>query len=99
MKHPARLVNLREVVEYWRQCLELLDAGEDEQSVASRMVGVIASQQELKWSDGGDVHPAYQLIFELVASLELPAKITSQRNERWQCIRVLLPVLCSATRR
>ncbi|SRR6266542_139323 len=97
MQHPAQLENLKQVVKYWEQCLELLDSGADEQATASRMVGVVSNKQAVGWSDGVDAHPAYQLIFELAASLELPEEMTNRRSERWQCIRSLLPVLRTAT--
>ena len=93
MKEPSDIRSLKEAIEYWQQCLDLLDKDVDECVAASRMVGIVSSEYAIVWSEGVDAHPAYQLIFELAASLELPEKFTGQRAERWQCIRALLPVL------
>lgn len=93
MKSPHELESIAEVIEYWGQCLELLVQGRSEHEVARRMVGVVSNPREAAWSSDPLLHPAYPLIFELAASLELPDGMTSRRSERWDCIQALLRIL------
>jgi hypothetical protein len=90
---PQDISNMRNVTNYWRLCLAELDNGEDDGQVASHMVGVAASKYQQDWGNGRTAHPAYQIVFELAASLELPVNITDWRHERWECIRALVSVL------
>ena len=91
MKDPAALRTVSDVADYWTDCLALRAAGSSEYDVAAMMVGIVSNSREQAWSS--DPHPAYDMIFELAASLELPDKMTSHRRERWHCIIVLLKVL------
>ncbi len=89
---PKDLANMHDVAIYWQQCLDELDRDEEETLVASHMVGVVSNKNDEQWG-GPEGHPAYSIIFELAASLELPPDFTGQRHERWECIRALVPVL------
>lgn len=94
LKRPHELANLSEVARYWRQCLSQRSTNSvDDTVIASHMVGVVSNANDERWSEGSSSHPAYSLIFELASSLELPANMTGQRDERWQCIEALLGVL------
>lgn len=89
-KLPHQFNSLEEVTSYWRHCLSELENGVDETLVASHMVGVVSSEKDEEWSKS---HPAYSIVFELAASLEVPSGSAATRVEQWDCIRVLLPVL------
>ncbi len=93
MKSACELKDIAEVTEYWKKCLELLEAGRPDTDVASLMVNVVSNDKDDDWSTSTESHPAYSLIFELAASLELPPEMTGNRAERWHCIRVLLNVM------
>lgn len=90
---PQTITDMSGVTSYWRQCLNELDEGKDEMSVASHMVGVVSNDNNERWSSGPDSHPAYPIVFDLAASLELPENFTGQREERWACVRALIGVL------
>lgn len=90
---PQDLSDMRDVTLYWRQCLAELDTAADDREVASHMVGVVGNAHEQDWASNAATHPAYPLIFELAASLELPEAMTGQRSERWRCIEALMSVL------
>lgn len=97
-REPTHTIDLRNVLEAWSDCLharrKLGNATyPNDMSIASRMVG-LANTDRL--NDLIASHPAAELIFELAASLELPDRFTSKREERWACIEALLNVLQSA---
>lgn len=106
MKEELRanqLKNISDVTKYWRQCLTMLtDEHDDNPEVAGYMVGVVSNDRDEAWRSGAanDAHPAYALIFELAADLEVPEDITNPRvaawrSEQWQCVRALVSVLAS----
>lgn len=96
---PSELQNMSEVVAYWQTCLNDLDRGEDDMAIASHIVGVVSNKNDIEWSEGAQAHPAYGIIFEQAASLELPGNFTGMRKERWDCIRALLAVLTERYRK
>lgn len=100
--HPAQLETMLDVTKYWRQCLDLLtDDHDDNPDVAGYMVGVVSNGHGDEWGRPGgmpDAHPAYALIFELAADLEIledttKPTVAAWRAEQWQCIRALVAVL------
>jgi hypothetical protein len=93
MKRAVDIQTIPEVVAYWRECLGLLDKGYPDQQVAALMVNIVNNDQDEIWNSDPNSHPAYSLIFEMVASLELPESMTTQRSERWHCVRALVDVL------
>jgi hypothetical protein len=84
---------MADVVKYWQFCVNELNDAIDDKAIASHMVGVVANENDTEWGEGENAHPAYGIIFELAASLELPSDMTGMRNERWDCIRALVSVL------
>jgi len=93
MRPAHDLKNIAEVAVYWQECLKQLDDGAPERQVASQMVKVVSNSKDSNWSSGHESHPAYPFIFELAASLELPDELTTERQERWNCIRALLQAM------
>ncbi len=89
---PQDLTSMPEVTRYWKQCLDELADGTEDEIVASHMVGVVANSHDEEWS-GAAGHPAYPIIFELAGSLELPPDMTSNRTEAWACVKALVNVL------
>lgn len=95
MENTKQIKTISDVVLYWRACVRLLDDGLSDQEVASHMINIASSIYDDQYGSGNGAHPAYQLIFELAASLELPPEMTGRRSERLQCILSLLDVLDS----
>ena len=87
---PARLISMQQIVQYWRRCIDELEAGLADTLVASHIVGVVANPNDDSWAEA---HPAYELIFEVAASLEMPGGTSVRRSRAWACIRALLAVL------
>lgn len=98
MKQAVTLQDITEVVAYWQDCLCLLDKGSPDQEVAAMMVNVVNNDYDETWNSGPNAHPAYSLVFEMVANLELPESMTTQRAELWHCVRALVDVLGSDRR-
>ena len=92
---PQNLNSMEDVTGYWLHCLHELDEGADDKEVASHMVGVVSNPHNEEWGSGfgPHSHPAYPIVFELAASLELPPDMTGERPERWACIKALVGVL------
>ncbi len=93
MKSAFELSTLSEVASYWKECLSLLSSRTPDSEIASMIVSVVNNPNDSEWSDGVNSHPAYSLIFEIAASLELPPEMTDKRVERWSCIKALVRVL------
>lgn len=81
-------VSREQVHRKWSELISLHKAGGDERGVASQMVGCATDPDK-----DLDEDPAFQLIFELAARLELPADMTNRRDDCWKCIEALMPVL------
>jgi len=91
--NPQNLESLAQVSKYWQQCLADKENGEDERETAAHIVGVMSNNKDEEWSSGSQSHPAYNIIFELAASLELPEGTPEYRQAQWSCVNALLPLI------